>query len=195
MSEEGVSAIIDDMRELGDQDRVSVGDLLEAFGSRGYGAALLGPALIEISPIGGIPGVPTVLALILATFAIQIAMRRDHLTLPGFVERRSVKGERLVKAADKLTGLGERLDRWFHGRLRRLTDGWWVRVAAFCIIGLTLIVPPLEFVPFASTAPMAAIAAFGLAMLVHDGALMLAAFMLSGMAVAVSGWMALAALA
>jgi hypothetical protein len=191
---EGVTAILNEMRDLGERDRVSVGDLLETFGSRGYGAALLVPALIEVSPVGGIPGVPTALALILASFAVQIAMERDHLTLPGFVERRSVKGGKLQKMADKLKGLGERLDRWFHGRLRRLTDGWWARVAAFCVIGLTLMVPPLEFVPFASTAPMIAIAAFGLAMLVHDGALMLAAFVLSGAAVVAAGWMAMAAL-
>lgn len=194
MSKQGVTAILAEMHDLGEQERVSIGDLLEAFGSRGYGAALLVPPLIEISPIGGIPGVPTALALILASFAVQIAMQRDHLSLPGFVERRSIKGEKLQKAADKLKGLGERLDRWFHGRLRKLTDGWWVRVAAFCIIGLTIMVPPLEFVPFASTAPMAAIAAFGLALLVHDGALMLAAFLLSGAAVGFAGWLGVTAL-
>ena len=50
------------------------------------------------------------------------------------------------------------LDRWFHGRLKPLTRGLF-----------------LEIVPFASTAPMGAIALFGLALLVHDGALMIAA--------------------
>ncbi|HSJ79430.1 MAG TPA: exopolysaccharide biosynthesis protein, partial [Erythrobacter sp.] len=36
-------------------------------------------------------------------------------------------------------------------------------------------VPPLELVPFGSTAPMLAIAAVGLALLVRDGLLMIAA--------------------
>ena len=49
---------------------------------------------------------------------------------------------------------------------------------------LALTVPPLELLPFASSAPMAAIAMFGLALLVHDGALMIAAWLLAGMAVA-----------
>jgi hypothetical protein len=39
--------------------------------------------------------------------------------------------------------------------------------------------PPLELLPFASTAPMAAIATFGLALLVRDGVLMLVATCLS----------------
>ena len=43
-------------------------------------------------------------------------------------------------------------------------------------------VPPLELVPFASSAPMIAIAAFGLAITVRDGVLMLVALCLAGAA-------------
>jgi hypothetical protein len=50
---------------------------------------------------------------------------------------------------------------------------------------LCLTVPPLEFIPFASTAPMAAIAAFGLAMTLRDGLLMALGFVLSLVAVGV----------
>ena len=46
---------------------------------------------------------------------------------------------------------------------------------------LALTVPPLEFIPFASTAPMATIALIGIALLVHDGWLMLAALAVSVM--------------
>jgi len=48
---------------------VRVGTLVASFGRRGYGALLLLPALIEISPIGGVPGVPSALALVVALFA------------------------------------------------------------------------------------------------------------------------------
>ena len=70
---------------------------------------------------------------------------------------------------------GQRMDRWFHGRLPILTSGPFVRAAAGAIILLALAVPPLELVPLATTAPMAAIAAFGLALVVRDGLLMMAA--------------------
>jgi len=59
-----------------------------------------------------------------------------------------------------------------------------IRLSAVACILLALTVPPLELLPFASSAPMAAIAMFGLALLVHDGALMIAAWLLAGMAVA-----------
>ena len=53
------------------------------------------------------------------------------------------------------------------------------KVAAVMILLLCLTVPPLEFLPFASSAPMLAIAAFGLALTVRDGLLMLIATALS----------------
>ena len=46
-------------------------------------------------------------------------------------------------------------------------------------------VPPLEVLPFASSAPMLATAAFGLALLVRDGLLMTIATVLAGVAVGV----------
>ena len=61
---------------------------------------------------------PTLLALIIAIFAVLIVMQRDEMWLPGFLEHRSVSGDKLVKASDKLRGIGRWRDRWFHGRLR-----------------------------------------------------------------------------
>lgn len=175
-----VGEILDRLRGLADrQDKVSIGDVLDAIGDRSYGPALMIPALLEISPIGGIPAVPTFLALIVAMTAVQLLLGKEHLWLPGFIQRRSVSGEKMHKAADKLDGVARWMDRWFHGRLPRFVKEPFPRIAAGLVILLCLTVPPLEFIPFASTAPMAAIAAFGLALLVRDGLLMLVAGALS----------------
>lgn len=182
---DSVDAVLDKLDELAGQGDVEVGRMTEAFGSRSHGPFLLVPALIEVSPIGGIPGLPTVLAAIIALFAVQIVVGREHLWLPGFVARRTIKADKVRRAASKLRGTARFLDRWFHGRLPALTKGIWARASGIVVIALCCTVPPLELLPFASTAPMAAIAAFGLAMMVRDGALMIAAFVLSGVAVAV----------
>lgn len=175
-----VGDILDSLASLGAaRDQVAVDDIVQRFGQRGHGPMLLVPALIEISPIGAIPGLPSFLALIIAITAMQMLLGRRHLRLPGFLARRHVAGAKLAGAARKLGGVGRFLDRHFHGRLRWLTGAPWRRAAAAVILALCCTVPPLELLPFASTAPMAAIAAFGLALLVRDGALMLAALALS----------------
>ena len=188
MSDEpkSVGDILDRLEEMaGKGDKVAFGDMVEAFGSRSYGPFLLVPAIIEQTPVGAIPGVPTAIALIIASFAVQILFGRKHLWLPGFLKRRSIKSETLSKISGKLRGVADVLDRWFHGRLERLTQGPFLKAAAVIVLLLCCTVPPLELLPFASAVPMAAIAMFGLAMLVRDGALMIVALLLSVTAVAV----------
>lgn len=183
-----VCDILNILRRTADRhDRVSIGDVLDAIGDRSYGPALLIPALIEITPIGGIPGLPTFLALIIAVAAVQLLLDKDHLWLPQFIQQRAVSADKLHKAADKLNPFAVRLDRWFHGRLRRFVRQPLPRIAAAIVVALCLTVPPLEFVPFASTGPMLAIAAFGLAMLVRDGLLMIAALAISLAAIIFAG--------
>jgi len=172
-----VEHILDDLRDAGeDNDDVSIGMVVSAIGDRGWGPFLFVPALIALSPLSGVPGVPSFLALLIMLFAVQMVLGRDSVWLPGFLERRSVKGEKLSRAMRKMRPVGERLDRWFHGRLPALTSGTARRAAAIATLLLCLTVPPLELVPFAGALPMGAIAVFGLALLLRDGLLMIAGF-------------------
>lgn len=182
-----VGEVLDRLQELGEQaggDKVRLGDMLEAMGHRAYGPFLIVLPMIEISPVGGIPGLPTALAAVLVLLAIQLVLGREHLWLPGFLANRGMSGEKLQKVVDKGRPIAKRMDKWFHGRLPALTKGPMVKVAGVAIILLCLTVPPLELLPFASTAPMAAIMAFGIALLVRDGVLMVFACALSVGAVA-----------
>lgn len=183
---QNVEDILHHLLEIGRQaDHVSISDTMDALGNRSYGPFLMVPALIELSPLGAIPGVPTVLAAIILLFAGQMLFGRKHLWLPQLLARRSVSADRLQNALEKIRPFGRWLDRWFHGRLPTLTQGPFVRITAGACILLALTVPPLELFPFASSAPMTAIALFGLALLVRDGALMIAGFLLAAIAVAV----------
>jgi len=162
-----------------EHNEVSIGDVLDAIGNRSYGPFILVPALIVVTPIGGIPGVPTFFSAIIALIAVQILFGRDHIWLPGFVRNRSVSADKVEKSSEKLRRIAGFLDKWFHGRMESLTGGPAVKVAALLVIGLCALTPPLELLPFAAAAPMAAIAAFGLALMVRDGLLMLIAIALS----------------
>lgn len=167
------------------EDRVSIGAAIEAFGNRSYGPFLVVLPLIEMSPIGGIPGLPTTLAAVIVLVAMQMLWGRETLWLPDFVASRSVTATTARKAVARSRGLARLADRWFHGRLPRLTEGPFVKIAAVAVIVLAAAVPPLELLPFASTAPMLAIFGFGLALLVRDGALMLVASTLALAAVGI----------
>ena len=197
MSEDNTSmkAILERIQGLADkQSDVSVEDVIETFGSRSYGPFLLVPALIEISPLGAVPGVPTILASIIVLFALQILIGRKQIWLPHFIEKRKVSSQRVKKAVGSMMPVGRWADKWFHGRLTVLTKGIFIRVAAAACIALACMVPLLEVVPFASSAPMAAIAMFGLALMVRDGALLLLACVIAIFAVGLSysfwGWIA-----
>ncbi|MDA8456519.1 exopolysaccharide biosynthesis protein [Acidovorax sp. GBBC 3334] len=182
---ESLADILDQLEALaGQAGAVSVGDMVGAFGSRSYGPLLVVPALLELSPVGAVPGVPTALACTVVLFAAQMLFGRRHVWVPGFLARRSLGAARLVRAVRWLRPWAERADRWFHGRLCVLTGGAFVRIAAAGCIALACTVPPLELVPFASSAPMAAVAMFGLSVMARDGLLMLGAMALAGLAVA-----------
>lgn len=187
---EGVEEVLGELDELAaSHNRVCIGDVLDDFGERSFGLFILIPPLIELSPIGAIPGLPSFLALIVAITAAQLLLGKDHVWMPRFIQQRSVSGRRLHKAIAKLRGVAHWLDEHSHGRLERLTEGIWMKIAALVVIVLCCAVPPLEFIPFASSAPMLAIASFGLALTVRDGVLMLVALTLAVTAAGMGGYL------
>lgn len=95
--------VIDKIISLGeDRDTVAVSDMQDCLGQRSFGPFLFVPAIIEISPIGGVPGVPTLLALIVALFAIQMLFGREHFWVPGFLSHRAVSAKKLEKGLNKI---------------------------------------------------------------------------------------------
>ena len=177
--------VLGELDELAaNHDEVRVADVLDDFGERSFGPFIMIPAVLEITPVGGIPGVPTVLALFIALIAVQLLIGRDHVWMPQFVQRRAVGSKNLHKAVGKLKGMANFLDRHSKGRLEGLTKGTAIKLVAAVIIALCCTVPPLEFLPFASTIPMLAIAVLGLALTVRDGALLLGSLLFAGLATA-----------
>lgn len=175
--------VFDDIAALGDeQEKVSLADMRDAVGQRGYGPFLFVPAILEVSPVGGIPGVPTLLGLIVAIFALQMLMGRKRFWIPGFLGRRSVKSEKLRKAVDKMRPVLRFLDKVIRPRLTWITKKPFLQVTAALCVLCAAMAPPLELVPFASSLPFGAIALFGLGLTAHDGIVVLL-----GMALAMGG--------
>ena len=165
--------ILDDLEDLArTEDDVSVADVIDKVGHRSDGVFLLVPGLVGASPLGGIPTLPTLMAVIALLFAVQTAMGRRRIWMPAVIRDRAVRDERLSGAVNRIRGPGRFVDRFFGSRLSILTSTPVIRIAALAVIGLALTVPALEFVPFAAAIPMLAIALFGIAITLRDGVLM-----------------------
>lgn len=184
--EKGLSDLIARLTALaGSCEKIAIHDIREEIGERSFGPFLIIPAVIEISPIGGIPGVPTAIAIIISLFAVQILVGRKHLWLPQILERRTLDGQKLKKGLDKLSPISRGCKKIFRPRMNWVTRPPYLQLLAAVVILLCVSVPPLEFIPFASTVPMLAVMMVGIALLMRDG---LAALTASVMA-AVSGYL------
>ena len=171
---DSIGEVVDGIEDIADkQDTVAIDDLLDTFGDRSFAPLMLILALVGISPVGGIPSVPTIIALCIAIIAAQMAWGRKHVWLPGFVTGRGVSSDRLTKGEDKLRKIADVLDSIAKGRLKALASGPARRVVAGLIVVLCLALPVLEIVPFAAAAPFLAIAMLSLALMVRDGLVLL----------------------
>ncbi|SFR43441.1 exopolysaccharide biosynthesis protein [Litoreibacter janthinus] len=167
-----VTDIIDGIDQL--DGKQTVGDVMSELEHRGTAPFLIVPPMLELSPAGAIPGLPSIIAAITALFAAQIAVGRPHLWVPHFLAKRPVPDGKLGQTLEFLRPLASWLDKRLTGQhLQFLVGDPARRMAAALVIALCVAVPPLEVVPGASSLPMIAILCVGLALLFRNGILML----------------------
>jgi hypothetical protein len=170
-------------------ERTQVNALVDEFGSRAFGPFLILPAIVEISPLGAIPGVPTALAVFIALVSFQLLVGCDRLWLPHLITRYQLDNDRVLPALEKIEPIMIRMDHWFSGKqLTLFTRKPFTRIAALCCIALAVSVPPLELFPFASSAPLLTVALIGSALLLDDGRLMLCAALFSALSLFGTGF-------
>lgn len=122
----GHSAAGDGARECADKDKdaVTLGALIDEIGTRSFGPLLLLAGLVTVMPIvGDIPGVPTVMALLVLLVAGQLLLGREHFWLPRWVLDRRVRRDRLVRALGWLRRPARWVDRLLRPRLAWLVRG------------------------------------------------------------------------
>lgn len=158
---------------------ISVRELRDIIGRRSFAPLLLAASLVGFTPLGGIPGVPTTLATIVVIIAVQIVMGFDSLWLPKFLLDREIEGKKLVRGAKALRPVARVIDKAIRPRLTFLTERPTSYVIALVCVMIALTVPPLELVPFVDIPLWAALVAFSLALVAHDGLLAIAAFVLT----------------
>lgn len=155
---------------------ITVGELMQSLGRRSFAPVLLITACIGFTPIGAVPGMPSILAFIIIIVTGQIILGRDHLWLPDFILAKRLSENQVLKAVQVLKGPARVLGRLTRPRLVFLTrKPFSVFLAAACLV-LALAVPPLELVPFIDVPLWMAIVALSFALAVHDGIVAIIAF-------------------
>jgi len=159
-----------------DHHRVTVNAMLDEIGHRSFGPLILFAGLVTLSPIGDIPGIPSIIAVFVILVSGQMLAGRKYFWLPRWLLNRSVSKKRFDKVLRWLQRPAVWIDGLIRPRLAALTGVPGRRaIAATClIIGLAL--PVMDFVPFSASGGGTALTAFGLAVIAHDGLLALLAF-------------------
>jgi hypothetical protein len=177
--------ILDAVKEAkGTDGQVRLEEILDRMGTRSYGPVILLAGLITLAPlIGDIPGVPTIMGILVFMTSVQMLLGQDRILLPRWVKNHSVGRSKIERAVEWLRKPARFIDRYTKARLSFLVRGpGFVMMALFCM-SVALIMPILEFIPFSANGAGAALTAFGLALTTRDGLFGLIAFLIFGGAV------------
>jgi hypothetical protein len=158
--------------------RVSVAWLMRRLGRRSFGLTLLVMAVV-----GCVPGLSTVVGVLVAWPAVQMMLGHDQAVLPRLVARREVGVERLAKIIRMVVPWLAWLERLFRPRwpppfhtTKRLTG------FVMLLLGLSMLSP----VPFSHLVPALAIMLLAVAYLEEDGVALLLALGAALMSLAIT---------
>lgn len=156
------------------EDPVTLEAILEALGRRSFGVALLVPGLVTLAPlVGDVPGVPTLMAMVVLLSAGQLLLGRERPWLPGWLLGRQVEAGTVQKVVEWMRPGVRAVDRVLRPRLTVLTG----RPARYAIAAACLVVaaamPAMEMVPFSANFAGVLLAGFGLSLVTSDGLLVL----------------------
>ncbi|MCA1771952.1 MAG: exopolysaccharide biosynthesis protein [Halomonas sp.] len=176
---QSVEQLLDRVGELThENDQVSFGMVVESIGSRSFGPLLMLIGITLFSPLSGVPGMSIFMGSFVLLIAVQMLIGRKQFWLPGYILNRSIERGKLNKALSWLNKPARGIDRILKPRLTFLVNnGGSYGIATLCIV-IGLCMPFMEVVPFSSSAAGLALLALGMALVVHDGLLVLLAIAL-----------------
>ena len=175
--------LMDEIRaDSGSSDEVSLAQIMQAVGTRAYGPLLLVPGLVALAPTGAIPGMSIVTGTIIVVVAIQLLFGRNKPWIPKRALEFSFSRDTLLSAMERGRPYARRIDDFLKPSLTQVTDFPATRIIAIVAIALALSMFPLALVPFAVAIPSSAIVLFALGLTARDGRLIIAGFILAGLA-------------
>jgi hypothetical protein len=146
--------------------RVSIGDLADALGERGFGLLILLLALPNALPGPAVPGLSALFAAPLALILVQLMLGRGEPALPKWLRRCSISVKRFRAVVARLVPVVQRVERRLRPRQSWLTGPRGMRALAVAMLVFTLVLALP--VPFGNWAPAIALSLIALGLLEHD---------------------------
>jgi hypothetical protein len=161
-------------------DRLTFGEVVDAFGDRAFGAVMLVLSLINLLPLP--PGGTTITGAPLLFVTLQLAFGSEHLWLPRFVTRSSVSRVAFDQGLERFTGWIHRIERLTRPRLRFLVGQTGQVLMGICgfVLTVVLVLP----VPLGNLAPALTLALFSVALMQRDGVAALLGWIAAGVSFA-----------
>ena len=158
------SDILEDLgRRAG--ERLTLQEMVDAFGDRALGAVMILIAVISLLPWP--PGGKVVFSLPLMIIASEVTLQRETLWLPGWLLRRSVPRAGYASGLRRMIGVVRFIERLSQPRIPALT-GPMARlgIGLVCLFLAIMLAFP---VPFGDLLPALTIIIFGFALMQRDG--------------------------
>ncbi|TCS10462.1 exopolysaccharide biosynthesis protein [Caulobacter sp. BK020] len=176
-----IQRLSDVIEGFGEDERpvLTVGQMLEQFDSRAFGAMLLVFGLLNCLPLP--PGSSTILSLPILLLAPQIAWGSDVPWLPRRLVEHPLKRDDLRGLFRRLTPIVRRMELVTRPRLKILFGPVGERlIGVVCtLLALVLVLP----IPLGNLAPGATVAVLALALLQRDGLLALLGYLMGAVSV------------
>ena len=166
------SQVLEDIGAKGDP-KLYLGELINAFGERGFGALMLFFGLMNIA-IGIIPGTTTILGAPLLLMGLQLATRQDQLWLPKWALRRSIDRDTYRDGLKTVMPRLRKFERLSKARLPLMTS----EVSEVLIGIVTFLLACILVLPIwgGNLIPALIIATFGFGLMQRDGLAILIAW-------------------
>jgi hypothetical protein len=176
-----IQSLSDVIEGFGEDSRpvLTVGQMLEQFESRAFGAMLLVSGLLNCLPLP--PGSSTILSLPILLLAPQIAWGSDVPWLPRKLVEHPLKRDDLRGLFRRLTPIVRRMELVTRPRLKVLFGPAGERlIGVVCtLLAMVLVLP----IPLGNLAPGATVAVLALALLQRDGLLALLGYLMAAVSV------------
>jgi hypothetical protein len=169
-----ISGILVALADGAEGERVSFGEMVDAFAARAYGPLIVLFAAPNVLPVA-LPGISAVLGvpLILLTVQLAIGMRRPWL--PGVLRRRSLAREDFARLVARIAPRLQRIERMIRPRLLPVTGAVGKRIIG--VAGVLLAVLVFLPVPFGNSVPGLALVLMAVGLLGRDGLAVMAGAM------------------